>query len=72
MGSSNTLVQDVLSLSANKQIICRKYQKFQEVLANVGGLANLLKYILVIFCYLFSIVKKDIIFLNKILEYESE
>lgn len=67
---SQTLVEFNLYLSTNKFIYHRKYKKIQEVLANVGGLANLLRILFVIICYIFSIVKRDEIILNKIFEFD--
>jgi hypothetical protein len=40
------------------------------VLASVGGLANILRIAFLILCYIFSIVKRDEIILNKIFEFD--
>ncbi len=39
-------------------------------MASVGGLANLLRILFVLICYIFSIVKRDEIILNGIFEYD--
>ena len=40
------------------------------MLASVGGLANILRIAFLILCYIFSIVKRDEIILNKIFEFD--
>jgi hypothetical protein len=65
-----TLVDFQFYVSPNTFIYHRKYMKIQEVLANVGGLANLLKILFVLSCYIFSVVKRDEIILNKIFEFD--
>lgn len=70
LDDSQTLVDFQIYLSYNKFIYHRNYRKIQEVLASVGGLANLLRILFLIVCYIFSIVKRDEIILNRIFEYD--
>ena len=56
--------------SNNKYINHRSYLKIQTVLASVGGLANILNILLTCLCYIFSIMKRNEIILNKIFEYD--
>jgi hypothetical protein len=70
LDDSLTLVDFQIYLSANKFIYHRNYMKIQEVLASVGGLANLLRIAFLLICYVFSIVKRDEIILNKIFEFD--
>jgi hypothetical protein len=67
---SLTLVDFEFLVSPNIFIYHRNYIKIQEVLASVGGLANLLRILFVILCYTFSIVKRDEIILNKLFEFD--
>jgi hypothetical protein len=67
---SQTLVEFNILVSNNYYIYHRSYTKIQAVLASVGGMANLLKIIFVIFSYIFSIVKRDEIILNQIFDFD--
>jgi hypothetical protein len=67
---SQTLVDFQIYLSPNKVIYHRNYRKIQEVLASVGGLANILRIAFLIICYIFSIVKRNEMILNKIFEFD--
>jgi hypothetical protein len=69
---TETLVQFDFFVSPNKVTYHRRYQKMQEVLASVGGLANILRIAFVLFCYIFSMVKRDEILLNKIFDFDLE
>jgi hypothetical protein len=69
MDRQNILVQFDFFSSANKDIYHRRYQKIQEVLASVGGLATILKLSFILICYIFSLVKRDEILLNKIFDF---
>jgi hypothetical protein len=68
--NTNTLVEFEFLVSPNVYIYHRNYMKIQEVLASVGGLANLLRISFVIICYVFSIVKRNELILNKIFEFD--
>jgi hypothetical protein len=70
LDDSKTLVEIYILVSNNKLIYHRSYMKIQSVLANVGGLANILKIVFLIMSYIFSVVKRDEIILNKIFDYD--
>lgn len=67
---SLTLVDFEFLVSPNIFIYHRNYLKIQDVLASVGGLANLIRILFLIICYTFSIVKRDEIILNKLFEFD--
>lgn len=67
---SNTLVEFEIFVSPSTFIYHRSYMKIQSAIANVGGLANVFKECFLIICYIFSIIKRDEIILNKIFDFE--
>lgn len=70
LDKKNTLVEFSIFASQNTFIYTRIYQKIQAAIANTGGLANVFKECFIIICYIFSIIKRDEIILNKIFDFE--
>lgn len=64
------LVEFIVQLSNNKSVYKRRYQKIQEVLAGIGGLANLLNTIFIVISYIFSTVRMHEALLNQIYDYD--
>jgi hypothetical protein len=67
---SNTLVEFNILVSKNNFVYHRTYIKVQNILASVGGLSTLIRTSFLIICYIFSIVKRDEVILNKIFEFD--
>lgn len=44
--------------------------KIQSAIANVGGMASVMKVSFLIFCYIFSIIKRDEIILNRLFDFD--
>jgi hypothetical protein len=63
-------VEAIFYASNNKIVINRRYTKIQEVLASIGGLANVLNIILTIICSNFSTVRRDEVLLNEIFDFD--
>jgi hypothetical protein len=68
--SSNTLAEFNILVSKYNYTYHRNYIKIQNILASIGGLATLLRMTFLIICYIFSIVKRDEVILNKIFEFD--
>jgi len=70
LDSSFTLIEFDIQVSANYFIYHRSYIKLQTVLANIGGIGNLLNILFLSVCYIFSIVKRNSIIMNKIFDFD--
>jgi hypothetical protein len=68
--SDEVLIEFNFLVSYNKFIYHRKYLKIQNVLANVGGLASVIRITCIVICYIFSVIKRDEKILNKIFDYD--
>jgi hypothetical protein len=70
IGDDGVLIQACIYSSPNQDTYHRSYVKIQSVIANVGGIANVLIFVLKYFCYFFTKVKNDETILNKIYDFE--
>jgi hypothetical protein len=66
----NVFVRAIFLASNNRIVINRRYTKIQEVLASIGGLANVLSIVLTIICNIFSTVHRDEILLHEIFDFD--
>jgi hypothetical protein len=63
-------VEAAFYISANNITVNRRYAKIQEVLASIGGLANILHIVFMIICINFSTVRRDEVLLNEIFDFD--
>jgi hypothetical protein len=70
LDDSKTLIEFAIFASQNTYIYHRAYMKIQTAIANVGGMANVIRVAFVIICYIFSIIKRDEIILNRLFDFD--
>jgi hypothetical protein len=69
-GDDQILVMFNIFVSPHITVLHRNYMKIQAVLASVGGLGNLLRVLLFLFCIVFSKLKRDELILNRIFDFD--
>lgn len=67
---TNTLVEFSIVSSQNTLVYNRNFKKVQEAIADTGGLVSVFEKCCVVFCYIFSTIKRDEIILNNIFDFE--
>jgi hypothetical protein len=70
LDDSQTLVEFSVQVSSNNLIYHRAYMKIQSAIANVGGLSTVLRITFLVVSYIFSVVSRNEIILNSIIEFD--